>query len=486
MPLRVVACLILGLVLTGTSARAAEDLRASVPLGKKLLAEGDSLADRNETTEAQLRYKQAFEQLLPSMRKLKFRHEVKREVTNRDDLRAFLIKEIDEEKSPAEFRAEELGMKALGLVPRDFDLKETMLRVLTEQIAAFYDPKTKTMHLIKEPKATRPLTLVERLVGRTTGFDKEENKTVIAHELTHALTDQHFDIEALQHAFKKDDDRDLALSALIEGDASLTMLAAQAQDWDGSTITRMRADRLDATFRMIGPLMMLGSGPNLRAAPPIVSETLVFPYLRGLVFCAHLTNQGGWSALDAAYRDPPLSTEQVIHPAKYRDHPDPPTAIDLGRLEPGEGWKEAGRNVVGELQLSVLLRRHNGPAAAEGWDGDEFAVFEGPKDRLGLVWLTTWDTDRDAREFVRSYLLFQTTKLGAGVPDPDAFPDATRRPHHGAVFALERRGRDVAVVEGFPSARTETLIEAALRAQKTEQTRATSQKKPPTEKAAGP
>ena len=95
----------------------ADDPKADVDEGKKLLAEGDALADKGETTEAVIRYKRAFEQLLPGMRKIPFKHEVKRDVTAREDMKAMLIKEIDAEMTPAEFRANELGMKALGLLP---------------------------------------------------------------------------------------------------------------------------------------------------------------------------------------------------------------------------------------------------------------------------------------------------------------------------------------------------------------------------------
>jgi hypothetical protein len=450
----------------------ADELKADLKAGLKLLSEGDALGDQNQATEAVLRYMRGFEHILPAMRKLPFKHEVKHTVTAREDLRALLIREFNEEMTPAEFRADELGMKALGLIPRELDLKETMIKVLTEEIAAFYDPKTKTMHLIREPaaKSRKRPTFFERLLGKTGGFDKDQNKTVIAHELTHALADQNYDIDAMQKVAKKDDDRSLALAALIEGEATLTMIGAQMSDWDGKAVRNLPAGQLERTFGFLMPFLSLAGGASLRAAPTIISETLLFPYLRGIVFCARLTNDGGWHALDDAYRRPPMSTEQVLHPEKYRERPDPPTAVDLGRLEPGCGWSEAGRNVVGELQIGVLLRRHGGKAAAAGWDGDRFAAFEGPRNQLGLVWLTTWDSDDDAREFARGYTRFQTTKLGAGIPDPDALPDALRRPHRGAIFAVERRGRDVAVVEGFPSETTETLLEAAFQAKKTEMT----------------
>ena len=122
------------------------------------------------------------------------------------------------------------------------------------------------------------------------------------------------------------------------------------------------------------------------------------------------------------------------------------------------------------------LRRHGGKGAAAGWDGDRFAVFEGPKEKLGLVWLSTWDSAAEAREFAQGYTRFQTTKIPGNPPQPDALPDVSRRPHQGVLFAVERRGSDVAVVEGFDAETTERLVEAAFRANKTEMTYAPAAK----------
>jgi hypothetical protein len=457
------------LVLLAAAAPAAP-ARADVAEGLALLRRGDAAADKGDTTEAVILYKRAFETLLPGMRKVRFKHEVKRDVTAREDLQKMVLKEMDEEMTPAELRANELGMKALGLVPRDFDVRAVTAKVLAEEIAAFYDTKTKTMHLIKEPeaKAKKPPTFFERLMGKKAGFDKDENKTVIAHELTHALADQNYDIDKMVEAVKGNDDRTLAVQSLVEGEATLTMIAAQMQDWSGTAVVKIPAANLDRVFSLMGPFLPLAGGKALRDAPPILSESLIFPYLRGMVFCARLANDGGWEALDEAYRNPPLSSEQIIHPEKYKAKPDLPTEIDLGKLDPGPGWKEVGRNVVGEMTLGVLLRRHGGKNAAAGWDGDRFAVFEQPGGRLGLVWTTTWDTEDDAGEFLRGYARFQSTKMGDGVPAPDAFPDAIRRPHQGTIYAVERRGRDVAVVEGFEADPTDELIARALASEKHE------------------
>ena len=459
------------LLLGSAAAVGAADLPASLERGKELLAEGDRLADRKELTEAVLKYKLAFEQLLPGIRQLHFKGEVKRDVTNREDLKAVLLKEIDEEMTPAEFRTNELGMKVLGFIPRDINWKETMVRVYSEEIAAFYDPKTKTMHLIKEaPVAeTKKRGFFEALLGgKKDGFDKDENKTVIAHELTHALADQNYDLDKMQKAVEADDDRSLALSSLIEGEATLAMIGAQMDDWTGTKVGAIPFADLDRSFSLMMPFMSMAGGASLREAPVILSESLIFPYLRGMVFCARLTNEGGWKALNEAYEDPPQSTEQILHPEKYRAQPDPPTVVDLGRLEPGDGWAEVGRNVIGEMQLGVLLRRHGGKPIASGWDGDRFAVFEGKDGKLAVVWLSTWDTEDDAGDFARQYTRFQTTKMGKDVSSPDAFPDSIRRPHDGIVYAVERRAKDVAVVEGFASEATERLLDSAFKASKTE------------------
>ena len=454
----------------GFAGAARGDEKDDVKAGQALLKEGDKLADDGDSNGAVARYKRAFETLLPGMRKIRFKSEVKRDVTAREDLQALLIKEIDSETTPGEFRANEMGMKALGLLPRDVDLKSVMAKVYSEEVAAFYDPKTKTMHLIKESeeKVKKKPTLLERLFGKTGGFDKDENKTVIAHELTHALADQNYDLDALQKAIKNDDDRSLALSALIEGEATLTMIGAQMEDWTGSLVKDLPASNLDRVFSFMIPLLPMTSGKALREAPVILSESMIFPYLRGMVFVARLTNDGGWDAVDEAYKNPPLSTEQILHPEKYKTKPDPPTAVDLGKLDPGPGWKELGRNVVGEMQLAVLLRRHGGKKAAAGWDGDRYAVFEGESGRLGLVWFSTWDSDDEAREFQAGYAKFQTTKLGEDAARPEEFPDTMRRAKGEAVYAVERKGPDVVVVEGFGAEVTDSLVKAALKAEKTE------------------
>ena len=274
----------------------------------------------------------------------------------------------------------------------------------------------------------------------------------------------------MQEAVKKDDDRSLALDALIEGEATLAMFGVGMDDWKGEDIIRLPAERMEFTFNLLAPFMpVMGAGKTLRNAPPIISESMIFPYFKGMVFCAKLANEGGWAAIDEVYRNPPLSTEQILHPEKYRAKPDFPMTIDLGTLKPGDGWKEVGRNVLGEMQTAVMLRKHGGKTAAAGWDGDRYAVFEGPKNKLGLVWLSTWDSEDDAREFAHGYVAYQTAKVGNLGAPAQAHPRFGLAEPRRSTFTLsQRRGRDVAVIEGFSPAATAGLVDAAFQAKQTE------------------
>jgi hypothetical protein len=186
-----------------------------------------------------------------------------------------------------------------------------------------------------------------------------------------------------------------------------------------------------------------------------------------MIFCAALANEGGWKAVDEAYKNPPVSTEQIIHPEKFRTKLDLPTIIDLGELKAGAGWKELGRNVLGELQTSVMLRRM-GSRPAAGWDGDRYAVFERPAEKLGLVWFSTWDSGSEARQFAQAYTRYQTKRMGKDGFQPEQIPDSIWRCRDNVCLVVERRGQEVAVVEGFPPATTETLLEAAFKAKKAE------------------
>ncbi len=388
----------------------AEDKKAELQTGLKLIQKGNEQAEKGKINEAQIIYQEAMEKILPSVRNLPFKNTVKRDETPREKLGQVLVEDWEKEVSPAEFQLDEATWKVLGLIPADFDLKAAYIKLLTEEVAAFYDPKTKTMHLIREPEKkpmadAKPKGLLELIMGRDTGFDKDEAQAVIAHELTHALDDQHYDLDAMMEVVKDDDDASIALSALMEGEATMTMMAVGQDDWDGSKIIKTPAAGMDRMMRLLGPLMPLAGGETARKSPPVMYESLIFPYFQGLVFAASLTNQGGWARLDQAYQNPPVSTEQVLHPEKYLGPAfDPPTAVEIPELKlPGE-MQSIGKSVIGELTIRIMLNRFGGRNASIGWDGDTLAIFKSrtsPTQLAGL-WVSTWDSTNDASEFAKS------------------------------------------------------------------------------------
>ena len=124
--------------------------------------------------------------------------------------------------------------------------------------------------------------------------------------------------------------------------------------------------------------------------------------------------------------------------------------------------------MLGEFQTSIMLRHQRGAVAAAGWDGDRYVVFEGPDKRLGLVWLSTWDSEEDAREFTQSFVRYQTSRMGKESFQPSTIPDSLWRCVDVVCHVVERRGQDVAVIEGFPGTVTGDLVESAFKAKKTE------------------
>ena len=320
----------------------------------------------------------------------------------RPELGQRLLEILAEDYPPAEIAADERALKAFGLIEADLDLGAFVLDLYTEQIAGFYDPATDGMYVI--------------------GADDElgaDEEFTYSHEVIHALQDQAFDLEAVQAAVEDgtNDDRAIAISALIEGDAvsgSIEYVASHP----------VLAGRL--------LLVDIPATPVFDGAPPLIAQGLLFPYLAGQAFVAALRAEGGWDSVNAAYADPPASTEQVLHPEKYLDRDDP-TAValpaDLGDAL-GAGWTKAEENNFGEFQTSVLLADlalgegfdavggsslpEAVVAAAAGWDGDRYAVWANG-DRDSIVWRSVWDSDEDAVEFATALQAREAGRFNASV-----------------------------------------------------------------------
>jgi hypothetical protein len=414
------------------------------------LALGDKLADEKKYTEALLAYKRGYETIVGRFRGRPFKTPVEPRFMTRPELQEYMLKEFKREFKPDEMRFMDRSVKVFGFAPMDLDIEQTLLQLYSEEVAGFYNPQTKEMFLIREePKKGGTIGLFKRLVG-INEFNKDEQKTTLAHEMTHALADQYYDLTALTDATSGNDDMALAVSALVEGEATLLMLGEMLSDnRDEGAIWEVRVEQVEATFGFAASASMIFGGRTMRSAPAIFRKTLLFPYHKGTVFNVRLGRNRDWTEIDKAFRDPPISTEQILHPEKYTGERDHPTAIDFPDSSEllGADWKLLGENCMGELQIRILL---NDAAPAAGWDGDQFEVYEHTEGRLGLAWYTVWDNENEAAEFLAAYRKHATRRF------------ATDERH----FEIEKRGSDVSIVEGFGKDQSKAIMTNLWKAKK--------------------
>ena len=314
---------------------------------------------------------------------LKLRTPVKKTLRSREEIRAYVISEMNEDKEPAERYASARSAEAFGLLPKGFDIDSFMVDLLTEQIAGLYDPKAHEFYIAD----WIPLS---------------DQKMVMAHELTHALEDQHFQIEAWAKAARPNDDGELAREAVLEGSAMAAMIDYLLK---GSGRSLKDLPDIDPSL-LVGDM---GATPALKKAPPFLKDALVFPYFAGLTFSADLLKDKGWKGLPAVFSNPPMSTQQIMHPALYHSGKIPSTE-NLPQIEKllGPDWTKLEENVMGEFGWKAVLKQFLGEdrasALAAAWDGDRYVVYEHKRTkRLMLVSLLRLGNTAEAERFFGQY-----------------------------------------------------------------------------------
>jgi hypothetical protein len=331
------------------------------------------------------------------LRGLRFRRQVPVTIESPARLARRLLRTLADEVDEAEQAREGRALAVLGELPPGTDLPRLLRRIQAESVLGYYLPG-------RPPKG--------RLFVRSSRGLDPYARIILAHELTHAVTDQHFDLtrsDRLAAATGRDDE-ETAYAALAEGDANLVL-------------QRYLRERLTPAEQAAAGLASAGDrAPTRDAAPAVIREKMTFPYDEGLRFVFRLYQAGGWAAVNRAYRDPPASTEQVLHPDRYlgrRDRPQQVTVPDVsGRL--GAGW---GRGTVigfGELDARLLLSSRlpqtTSEVAAAGWDGGRLRTFE-RAGRTALVLRTVWDSTAEASEFCTALTRWATARFGA-TPTP--------------------------------------------------------------------
>jgi hypothetical protein len=364
------------------------------------------------------------------IRQLPVLRPVKSGAQTRDEIEQMLIKNMDEDTTPEEMHASELTLKKLGLIPSEMQLRPFIISLLTEQVAGYYDPKAQQFYLAD-------------------WIDLDGQKPVMAHELTHALQDQHFNLRRFDKWPKGDSDAELAAHALIEGDATLLMQYYILRN-------PMRALAFMRSIEQSGA----GSSELIDKAPRALRESLLFPYQQGLEFVTQLYKRNGWTQVSRAFTELPQSTEQILHPEKYFVR-EAPVKVELPDVASalGANWKRVDYDVNGEWSYYLILdeflkSKAESKQAAAGWGGDRYAVYNEPQSgAVCITQLSAWDSEKDAQEFFDAYVKRTTARYNELTPSGPT-PEATAQRNawqtaEGEVL-MERRGSSVLIVEGVP------------------------------------
>jgi hypothetical protein len=316
------------------------------------------------------------ERQVAGIRRLDALETVDTAIVDEAQAKALLVDGFRKENTPQNLADGEQLLRGLGLWSTDRSLEEVLLSFLESQVLGFYRDTDKKLYI----------------VSRSGGFGPLERYTA-SHELTHALQDQHFDLGSLGLDRKDQGDRALAVRALVEGDATLA-----GTYWAQANLT------MQELVQMAGLSMDPAQQAILDGMPAIVREQMLFPYVDGLTFAMRL-QQGGWDAVDAAYRKLPASTEQILHPDKYvaGEKPIDVALPDALATRLGAGWSKATEDTLGELQLRVWLETAgsavDAKAAASDWGGDRVGLYRGPDGAWAIVIATAWDTPEAADRF---------------------------------------------------------------------------------------
>ena len=316
---------------------------------------------------------------------LRFTRTVPYAVINKEQLRRYLEGRLKESVKPEDLRAEELTLKLLGLIPADFDLRQNTVDLLTEQAAAFYDYNKRKLFVME---------------GNAAGA---EERMALVHELAHALADQHFPLRKYIREGLQSDDGSTARLAVMEGQASWLMTAYL------SKLTGGPGEVPDGVLHLMTESMEGSAAqyPVFSKAPRYIRESLVFPYSDGMLFQNAVYQKLGREAFSQVFREPPASTQQIIHPERYLSHtlpstPDPPPvpgARDLRKL---------GGGSLGEFDVRVLLTDYTskpeGEQAASHLAGGAYELSEYKRDKVPvLAFACAWDSEESAQKYFELY-----------------------------------------------------------------------------------
>ena len=399
---------------------------------------------------------------------------VKRRLVTRDEVNKYLVKNFEEDESAKRLQRSEIVLKKFGLLNRDFDLRPFLLSLLTEQVAGYYDDKTKVVNMLNWVPA-------------------EEQQPVLAHELTHAIQDQRVNLtkwgdsgfKGVSHTASEDNDRirtdelETARQAVAEGQAMVVFV-----DWGLKGTGKTLADAPEIGQRMKDAASDTSSSPVLSRAPLLLQRSLAFPYADGLAFEQALLIAGGKKAAFAdALATPPSSSFEVMHPDKFLAHATVPVLLlpDIHPILDAE-YESYDIGVMGELDVEIMASlfggREVGQALAPAWNGGIYYAAQrkaaAPAEKqtaesLGVFYYSKWKTAKAANAFAAVYeaqLARKYSGLRERKTDEEGTGEHVFSTREGDVV-MKTTDNGVFISEGFPLATARKLRESVTTAQAT-------------------
>jgi hypothetical protein len=378
----------------------------------------------------------AVEQTIQEVRLLKLKNKVPVVVRSTEEAGKLLETELEGEYTPESIDTDGRAGALIGLYPPGINLKAANMDLLESQVIAFYDFKKKTMVIVSG-------ALEREFPGQPPELQTKLDNMILAHEFTHALQDQNFDFGAKDEALKSNGDRALALHSVAEGDATIAGYACMLGRMDSAILATLIGNLKSFSQTFTGA----ASG-----VPRGVAEPLIFQYTEGVKFVAEAYRRGGWKAVDRLYSDPPQSTQQIMDPSLYFDHPALPDTVTVaGYQSHMSGWHKSDEDTLGELGLRIILENTRGMASpdlalAAGWAGDRIVMLR-KDETVSVIWLLAFREAETAARFAAVYRKVLDHLHG--------------RP---AAHRVELKGNAVLVVIGEAAAHFDTLGPAVWKA----------------------
>jgi hypothetical protein len=413
---------------------------------------------------------------------LPVKHSVKKTMVSRAEVENYIGDKFKDDVDRIRFERSELVLKKFGLLPRQFNLHDFLIKLLGEQVAGYYDEKKKTMNLLD-------------------WVQMDMQKSVMAHELTHALQDQSFDLEKM---VKKDeeiekrgpenfneliqiDEESTARTAVLEGQAMVVFADYALNTMEGDSCSNDPACQLPdkrsvADFPKFVDLMLSQMDKEkgdslLDNAPLLLRDELIFPYSQGMKFVARLLVSGGKQmAFTDVMKRMPQTSREIIQPDEYlAGHVIPPLLLpDFKFLKDDFEAFDAG--AIGQLDVDILLKQYTEEAVADRlspeWRGGSYYAVgrKGAKPadpnstaHVGLIYVSKWSSEKSAQEFARIYgssLPGRYNKLERA--QTDGGPGREKYLSADGPIYIQQSGNLVIAVESFDDATSEKVIEAVL------------------------